>query len=159
MAAQCHSAWLIANSHHFMVYQLFADTVLVVHVALVAFVVAGLVLVVAGNLRGWNWVNAWWFRLAHLAIIAFVVAEVWLDVTCPLTSLEMFLRARAGSSSYSGGFVEHWMQRLLYYDAPAWVFAAVYSLFGLLVVAAWLRYPPSSRNRNNDPGFQPEALP
>ncbi|MBC7600089.1 MAG: DUF2784 family protein, partial [Polaromonas sp.] len=41
----------------------------------------------------------------------------------------------------------HWMQRLLYYDAPDWVFVLVYSLFGLLVLASWLYYPPVSRRR------------
>jgi len=63
-----------------MLYQLLADMVLVLHVAIVAFVVIGLVLIVAGNLRGWRWVNALWFRLAHLAAIAIVVAESWIGM-------------------------------------------------------------------------------
>jgi len=46
-------------------YQLLADAVLALHVAIVVFVVGGLVRVVTGNQRGWRWVNAWWFRLAH----------------------------------------------------------------------------------------------
>lgn len=57
-----------------MPYALLADIVLTLHVAIVAFVVGGLVLVVVGNLRGWRWVNALWFRLAHLGAILFVVA-------------------------------------------------------------------------------------
>ena len=64
--------------------------------AIVLFVVAGLVLVVAGNLRHWPWVNHLWFRLAHLAAIAVVVAESWFGMACPLTTLEMWLRAEAG---------------------------------------------------------------
>lgn len=128
-------------------YQVFADTVLALHVGIVLFVVAGLVLVVAGNYRHWRWVNHLWFRLAHLAAIAVVVAETWLGVTCPLTTFEMWLRARAGASTYSGSFVEHWLQRLLYYDAPPWVFSLGYSLFGLLVAATWWYFPPSSRRR------------
>jgi len=45
-------------------YALLANAVLVLHVAVVLFVVGGLVLVVAGNLLlGWAWVNALWFRL------------------------------------------------------------------------------------------------
>ena len=35
-------------------YQLLADATLVLHVALVVFIVAGLVLIIAGNLRGWR---------------------------------------------------------------------------------------------------------
>ncbi len=129
-------------------YQLLADAVLALHVAVVLFVVGGVVLVVAGNWRGWRWVNALWFRLAHLAAIAVVVAQSWLGITCPLTTLEMWLRAQARTSTYSGGFIEHWLQRLLYYEAPGWLFALVYTLFGLLVVATWWRYPPERSPRS-----------
>jgi polyferredoxin len=131
-----------------MPFQLLADAVLALHVAVVVFVVAGLVLVVAGNLRGWHWVNALWFRLAHLAAIAFVVAESWLGWTCPLTTLEMWLRAKAAAPIYAGSFIEHWLQRLLYYDAPAWMFTVGYSLFGLLVLATWWYFPPTPRKRH-----------
>jgi len=34
--------------------------------------------------------------------------------TCPLTPLEKALRARAGQSEYQGGFVEHYVGRLVY---------------------------------------------
>ncbi len=124
------------------VYQWLADLVLVLHVAVVVFVVGGLVLVVAGNLRQWRWVNALGFRLAHLGAIVFVVAGTWLGLVCPLTTLELWLRAKAGAATYGGSFIEHWLQRLLYYDAPTWVFTLVYSLFGLLVVATWVYFPP-----------------
>src|SRR5689334_7137145 len=50
-----------------MPYRMLADAVLALHVAIAAFVVLGLIVVVAGNLRGWAWVNELWFRLAHLA--------------------------------------------------------------------------------------------
>ena len=40
-------------------------------------------------------------RLAHLAAIAVVVAESWLGLTCPLTTLESWLRARAGVAPYA----------------------------------------------------------
>lgn len=125
-----------------MVHQLLADAVLALHAALVAFVVLGLVAVVAGNLRHWDWVNHAGFRLAHLLAIAVVVGQAWLGVVCPLTTLEMWLRMQAGAAGYSGGFIEHWLQRLLYYEAPAWVFTVVYTLFGLAVAASWWFFPP-----------------
>ncbi|HEY6087481.1 MAG TPA: DUF2784 domain-containing protein [Burkholderiaceae bacterium] len=126
-------------------YQLLADLVLALHLLVVVFVVVGLVLVLAGNLLGWHWVNALWFRLAHLLAIGIVVAESWLGIVCPLTSLEAWLRKQARTSSYEGGFVEHWFQRLLFYDAPSWVFTLGYTLFALAVVASWWCFPPRPR--------------
>lgn len=122
--------------------RLFADGVLVLHVGVVLFVVGGLVLIVAGNLLRWGWVNAWWFRILHLATIGVVVAEAWLGIDCPLTVLEDWLRVRAGGTAYGTGFIEHWMQRLLYHDAPPWVFITGYSAFALLVAGAWWLFPP-----------------
>lgn len=125
-------------------YALLADAVLVLHACVVLFVVGGLVLVVLGNRRGWQWVNRLWFRVAHLAAIAVVVAESWLGLTCPLTTLEWWLRASAGQAPYETSFVAHWLQTLLFYEAPWWVFALAYSVFGALVAAAWWRFPPTS---------------
>jgi hypothetical protein len=128
------------------IYQLLADTVLVLHVSLVLFVVGGLVLIVLGNLQSWMWVNAWWFRLAHVATIGVVVAEAWWGIVCPLTTLEMWLRQQARDDTYSGSFVEHWLQALLFWQAPPWVFTAAYTLFGLAVAAAWWGFPPRRRS-------------
>jgi len=123
-------------------YRILADAVLVVHLGVVVFVVGGLVLVVVGNRCGWSLVNRWWLRLAHVAAIAVVVAQAWLGIVCPLTTLESWLRAHARQAVYEGSFIEHWLTRLLFYDAPAWVFTVAYTLFGLAVVVAWWRYPP-----------------
>jgi len=136
-------------------YQLLADTVLVVHVAVVAFVVLGLVLIVLGNVRGWRWVNGRLFRLAHVGAIAIVVTQAWLGMACPLTILEMSLREKAAATTYAattyaGSFIEHWLQRILYFDAPAWVFLAGYSLFGLCAVATFWCFPPSRNQRSPD---------
>lgn len=126
-------------------YQLLADIVLATHVAVVLFVVVGLGLVIAGNLLGWSWVNNLWFRIAHLGTILVVVGEAWLGIVCPLTTLEMWLRAQAGAGVYGGGFIEYWLQRLLYYDAPDWVFMLLYTGFGALVVLTFWWFPPRYR--------------
>lgn len=114
-----------------------ADAVLLLHVLFVAFVVGALLLVLIGGWRGWRWVRNPWFRIAHMLAIGFVVAQTWLDQVCPLTRLEMDLRASAGDVVYAGSFIGHWLQALLYYRAPNWVFAVVYSVFALAVVLAW----------------------
>lgn len=128
-----------------MVWSIAADAVLFLHLCVVIFVVVGLLLIVLGNLLGWRFVNRWWFRLLHLATIAIVVAQAWLGMVCPLTTLELWLRAQAGETTYAGGFIEHWLSRLLYFSAPPWVFTIAYTAFGLLVAAAWWRWPPRRR--------------
>ena len=128
-----------------MPYALLADLVLALHAGVVLFVVAGLFLIVAGNLAGWRWVNGWWFRLAHIGAIGIVVAESWLAIACPLTTLESWLRVQAGQVQHADGFVAYWLQRLLYYDLPAWVFLLGYTLFGLAVAAVWMIFPPHTR--------------
>jgi hypothetical protein len=127
------------------IYRLLADAVLVLHVAIVLFVVGGLLLVLVGSACGWRWVNRLWFRIAHLGAIAFVVVESWLGITCPLTTLESWLRARAGVAPHDEDFIAHWLRYLLFYEAPSWVFAVAYTVFGLLVAAVWWLHPPSRR--------------
>lgn len=126
-------------------YPLLADLVLVLHFGVVLFVVGGLAAIVAGNLLSWAWVNRWWFRAAHLGAIGVVVLESWLGIACPLTELEWWLRSRAGAPLQAQGFIAHWLQRLMFFEAPGWVFGFAYTLFGLLVAAAWWRFPPGRR--------------
>jgi hypothetical protein len=119
-----------------------ANVVLILHAGIAIFVVGGLLLVIVGNVARWHWINKLWLRLAHLAAIAVVVAESWFGVPCPLTLLEKSLRTRAGVAAYSGGFIEHWVGRLLFYAAPPSVFVFAYSVFGLLVILTWWYFPP-----------------
>ena len=118
-------------------YRLAADAVMLVHSGFVAFVVFGLLLTWVGAWRGWAWVRNRWFRWIHLMAIGFVVVQTWLGQACPLTDWEHALRQRAGDASYEGDFIAHWVESLLYWDLPSWVFTLVYSLFGLVVAATW----------------------
>lgn len=113
------------------------------------FVIGGLIVVIAGNQLGWQWVNGWVFRLTHVAAIGVIVVQAWLGELCPLTTLESWLRVQAGSTGYTGTFIGHWLQRLLFYDAPFWRFTLAYTVFAALVIAAWWRYPPV-RRRDGD---------
>ena len=123
-------------------YLFFADVVLIGHFSFVVFVIAGFFLVVSGGLLNWSWIRNSWFRSLHLLAIAIVVGQSWLNVVCPLTTLEMWLRGRAGDATYAGSFVQYWLHELLYYNAPMWVFVVIYSLFGLLVLASLFAFPP-----------------
>lgn len=132
-------------------YLLAADLLLIGHALFVAFVVFGLVLILIGKPLDWAWVRNPWFRLAHLAAIGIVALQSWLGVICPLTTLEMTLRDRADDVVYSGSFISHWLESLLYYRAPAWVFTICYTVFAALIVITWFwirprrftRYPTS----------------
>jgi polyferredoxin len=132
-------------------YQLLADATLILHAAFVVVVVLMVPLILVGGVSRWAWVRVRWVRLIHLAGIGIVVAQAWAGVVCPLTILEMWLRRRADDTHYAGSFIEHWLQRLLYWEAPAWVFATVYTAFALVVLAAWLLVPPR-RGGTTGPG-------
>lgn len=135
MPGMSQASWLI----------LLADTLLVVHFLFVLFVVFGLLAIYLGHFLHWRWVKNRAFRILHLAAIGIVVLQSWLGVICPLTVWEMALRDKAGGASYSGSFVQHWLQQLLYYTAPDWVFILLYSGFGCLVLVSWLLVPPQPR--------------
>jgi len=134
-----------------VLYQLTADVILFTHVLFVAFVIFGLLLIIAGKLRSWFWVRNPWFRLMHLIAIGVVVLQSWLGVICPLTTWEMVLRERAGDTVYSGTFISHWLETILYYHASEWVFIICYTLFGSLVLASWfwVRPRPFTTTKNH----------
>ena len=112
-----------------------------------SFVVLGLVLILVGGFMSWGWVRNPWFRLAHLLGIGIVVLQSWLGVICPLTTWEMMLRSKGGEATYEGSFIAHWLGKLLYYDAPAWVFVVCYTAFGGLVLISWAFVRPRAFKR------------
>ncbi len=126
-------------------YQLAADFVLVIHASFILFVVAGFAAILWGWLRRWNWTRQLWFRLLHLGAIGAVVLQAWLGWICPLTAWEGALRRKAGQSAYEGSFIEYWLHRLIFYEAEAWIFGAVYTAFGLAVLALYFLVPPRPR--------------
>ena len=123
-------------------YLIAADAILFTHALFVAFNIFGLLLIFAGKLYSWSWVRNPWFRLVHLIGIGAVMLLSWLSDICPLTTWEMALRSKAGDTVYTGSFISHWLETLLYYQASAWVFIVGYSLFGMLVVVAWIWVRP-----------------
>jgi hypothetical protein len=115
-----------------------ADLVVVVHFAIVLFIVGGLIAVWLGAALGWRWVRNRWFRYLHLAAIGYVALEALLGIACPLTVWEDLLRDGARADS----FVGRWVRRLLYYDAPEWVFTTAYVAWALATLATLRLVPP-----------------
>lgn len=122
--------------------QFLADLILVTHASFVAFVMLGLAAILLGGYRRWGWVRNRWFRFAHLAAIGIVIAESWLGMVCPLTEWESRSREAAGATTYSSSFIQHWLHKILFYDFEPWVFTVAYTVFGILVLTAWLLVPP-----------------
>jgi cytochrome c biogenesis protein CcdA len=128
--------------------QALADAVLVLHAAFVLFVVGGLPATWIGVALDKPWAYNRRFRGLHLAAIGFVVVETLLGYMCPLTTWEYALRGESSGQ----GFIQRYVHAWLYWRAPAWVFAAAYVAFGLLVAATWWRWPPTrGRGRSLPP--------
>ncbi len=117
----------------------------------VLFVVAGLIAIFVGGRLGFLWVRNRVFRISHLVAIGIVVLQAWIGMICPLTTIEMWLRERAGDATYTGAFIAHWLESILYYQAPPWVFAVCYTAFGALVVASWYWVPPYRKGSGQTP--------
>ncbi|HUG78393.1 MAG TPA: DUF2784 domain-containing protein [Burkholderiales bacterium] len=118
-----------------------ADVLLAVHFLIAAFIVAGLPAVWLGAALGWRWARNPWFRYAHLGAIVLVAAEALLGVACPLTVWEDLLRGGVRPESFIG----RWLYRLLYYQAPEWVFTAAYAAWALATLLTLRLVPPLSR--------------
>lgn len=122
-----------------------ANALLFIHAAFVGFVVFGLVLTVVGFFRNWGWVRNWWFRISHLCAMGVVVVQAWCGIACPLTVWEHALRESVSGRGYDTPFVVYWLQHLIYYDYPMWVFTFLYTVCGLVVLVTWLKVPPERR--------------
>lgn len=87
-----------------MTYRTLADLVLVVHLGFVLFVVLGGLVVV-------KWPPVAWLHVPAAIWGVLIEYSGWI---CPLTPLENSLRVRGGVAGYSGGFIEHYIQPVLY---------------------------------------------
>jgi Protein of Unknown function (DUF2784) len=125
-----------------VLYHVLADIVVVFHAGYVAFVIFGFAAILIGSTLGWRWVRNFYFRAAHLAAIGLVCVEAVVGMMCPLTTLEDWLRIRGGDTPYPGDFIGYWAHRLIFYQAPMWVFTTAYLIFGALVVAVFILAPP-----------------
>jgi len=120
-----------------------ADAVVLVHLTIMLFITAGLPLIYIGAARQWAWVRDRRWRALHVGAIGFVAAESLLGIVCPLTLWEDALRGRTSQE----GFIERWVDRILFYDLPTWMFTAAYTIFAALVVVTWFVIRPTKPGR------------
>ena len=102
-----------------------------------------MVLVWVGALAGWTWIRNPWLRYLHLAAIGVVAVEALLGYACPLTAWEDLLRGGVHPES----FVGRWAFRLLYYQAPEWVFTLLYAAWAGATLVTLRLVPPRKTAR------------
>ena len=105
-----------------MLYRLMADLVLDAHLAFVAFVALGGLLV-------WRWRRLAW---VHVPVALWGMAILYVGFTCPLTPLENWLRKLGGGAGYEGGFIGHYVTAALY---PAGLTREAQLVLGTAVLA------------------------
>ena len=117
-----------------MIFRLFADVTVLLHVAFVLLVVLGGLLAAATALGGLGTPD-------RRGLGAWVELASWV---CPLTPLENWLRTRGGDTAYTSSFIEHYLMPLLY---PAFLSretqytpGAVVLLVNAVIDAALLRW-------------------
>ena len=104
-----------------MYYWIAANSIIVLHLGFVCFVVLGGFLVLK-----WRWVV--FVHIPAAVWGALIEYQGWL---CPLTPLEQQLRQAGGQAGYSGGFIEHYLVPVLY---PAYLNREVQIVLGTFVI-------------------------
>ena len=87
-----------------MLYSAVANLLMIVHFWFILFVILGGLLLF------------WWPRLVfvHLPTAAWGVMIELNHWICPLTPLEQSMRRAAGQDGYTGGFIDHYINPLIY---------------------------------------------
>jgi len=143
-----------------MGYGLLADLTAILHGAVVLFVLGGLVLILIGLWRRWEWVRGLWLRFTHLLLCLMVVGFEALDEPCPLTSLELWLREQTPEgTTYSGSFIAHYVHDVIHVQLQPQMLAGPTALLLLLVAALYFWRGPRRRPREDRTGPRPSGPP
>jgi hypothetical protein len=117
-----------------------ALSILILHLAVIAFNVAGCVLIPIGAWRRWRWVRNFWFRIAHLASLAVVALQAVLGRVCFLT----LWQGEVSGAAQTQPLIAGWIERVIYWPLPLWVFEIAYVVVFAYVVALWVVVRPVS---------------
>jgi hypothetical protein len=115
-----------------------ADAIMLLHLGIVVFNAAMLLLVPIGA-RRWQWVRYRPLRLVHLAMMLFIAVQALLGRHCPLTLVETALRDDAPARAFLMRLVE----TVLYWPLPLEFFAALYLACAVWTLALWVLVRPA----------------
>jgi hypothetical protein len=87
-----------------------APLILAVHLAIIAFNLAGLVIIPIGAWLGWNFVHAPFWRLLHFALLGVVAFQAVIGRACFLTIWQAALEGASGSRT---PLIMHWINALI----------------------------------------------
>jgi hypothetical protein len=114
------------------------QAVLAAHLAVIGFNLFGLVAIPAGAALGWRWVRVRWWRVLHLASLAVVALQAALGRACVLTLWQDDLTGGGRADP----LIMRWVNSLIYWPLPMWVFTAAYLTVFAYVLALWRWVPP-----------------
>jgi hypothetical protein len=128
-------------------YLLLANAVLFFHLAVVLFNLFGMIVIPLGAWLGWAFVRVFWWRALHAAILALVAVQAVLGQACFLTLWQGTLQHWAGEGGSEAPFIARFINRLLFWPLPLWVFAVAYVVVCLYALLLWRLVPPARRGR------------
>lgn len=120
-----------------MKLMLFAECVLAIHCLVIMFIVGGLFMIPLGARFGWRLVRIRRLRILHLAIMAIIAGQSLAGRPCILT----ILQARLTGHRQAQPLIMHWVDGLMYWHVPIWVFAGLYSAALLYVLGLTIWVP------------------
>jgi hypothetical protein len=115
-----------------------AEAVLGLHLMIITFNIAGLIIIPIGAWLGWRIVRIAWLRLLHLAMLAMVAGQALAGRACFLTEWQNKL---TGSGQPTQPLIMHSIDKLIYWNLPLWVFAIIYCFVFLYVLALTVLVP------------------
>ena len=89
-----------------------------------------------------DWIKNFKLRLFHFGLMFLVTFETLVGITCPLTSIENYLRGINNSKS----FISFWIEKIIYWDFPTSFFIFLYFVFFGWTLIMWKIYPPKFKD-------------
>jgi hypothetical protein len=114
-----------------------SSAILAFHLLVIAFNVLGLIAIPVGAALNWRWVRIRWWRALHIASWAVVALQAALGRACFLTLWQDQLTGASGQPP----LIERWVDSVIYWPLPIWVFGAIYLALFAAVAALWWRVP------------------